>query len=83
MKAVHPVHHRTTPKAQQKREKEGTRLEDKSGTLGLLVTTKLEVLASLEGELDNVSICSTGADHCDVPVPWSCTVCTLDGERPS
>jgi hypothetical protein len=28
-----------------------TRLEDKSGTLGLLVTTKLEVLAALESEL--------------------------------
>ena len=58
MKAVHPVHHRTTPKAQQKREKEGTRLEDKSGTLGLLVTTELEVLASLECELGRVSVCS-------------------------
>jgi hypothetical protein len=31
-----------------------TRLEDKSGTLGLLVTTKLEVLATLEGELCKV-----------------------------
>jgi hypothetical protein len=56
VKAVHPVHHRTTPKAQQKREKEGTRLEDESSTLGLLVTTELEVLASLEGELKVVSI---------------------------
>ena len=55
MKAVHPVHLKTTPKAQQKREKEEMRLEDKSGTLGLLVTTKLEVLASLEGELNYVS----------------------------
>jgi hypothetical protein len=55
VKAVHPVHHRTTPKAQQKREKEGTRLEDESSTLGLLVTTELEVLASLEGELIIVS----------------------------
>lgn len=34
------------------------RLEDKSGTLGLLVTTKLEVLASLEGELGQVSACT-------------------------
>jgi hypothetical protein len=51
VKAVHPVHQKTTPKAQQKREKEEMRLEDKSGTLGLLVTTELEVLASLEGEL--------------------------------
>lgn len=56
MKAVHPVHPKTTPRAQQKREKEEMRLEDKSGTLGLLVTTKLEVLASLEGELRGISI---------------------------
>jgi hypothetical protein len=51
VKAVHPVHRKTTPKAQQKREKEEMRLEDESGTLGLLVTTKLEVLATLEGKL--------------------------------
>jgi hypothetical protein len=31
------------------------RLEDKSGTLGLLVTTKLEVLATLKGKLMTVS----------------------------
>jgi predicted histidine transporter YuiF (NhaC family) len=35
------------------------RLENESGTLGLLVTTKLEVLASLEGELKNVSCVMT------------------------
>jgi hypothetical protein len=35
----------------QKPNKEIERLEDKSGTLGLLVTTQLEVLAALEGEL--------------------------------
>jgi hypothetical protein len=58
VKAVHPVHRKTTPKAQQKREKEEMRLEDESSTLGLLVTTKLEVLATLEGELKNVSYCS-------------------------
>jgi hypothetical protein len=56
VKAVHPVHLKTTPKVQQKREKEEMRLEDKGGTLGLLVTTELEVLASLEGELKVVSI---------------------------
>jgi hypothetical protein len=42
---------KTTPKAQQRREYKGTRLEDKGGTLGLLVSTELEVLASLEREL--------------------------------
>lgn len=41
---------KTTPRAQQKRE-QGIRLEDESSTLGLLVTTQLEVLASLESEL--------------------------------
>jgi hypothetical protein len=51
VKAVHTARQKTTPKAQQKREKQGMRLEDESGTLGLLVTTELEVLASLEGEL--------------------------------
>jgi hypothetical protein len=51
VKAVHPIHPKTTPKAQQKREKEEMRSEDKGSTLGLLVTTELEVLASLEGEL--------------------------------
>jgi hypothetical protein len=35
------------------------RLEDESSTLGLLVTTELEVLAALEGELSFVSIFST------------------------
>jgi hypothetical protein len=50
-KATHPVRLKTTPRAQQKREKEETRLEDKGSTLGLLVTTELEVLASLKGEL--------------------------------
>lgn len=54
---VRPIRLKTAPRAQQKREKEGTRLEDKSGTLGLLVTTKLEVLASLESELAYVSCC--------------------------
>jgi hypothetical protein len=51
VKAVHPVRQKTTPKVQQKEKRKVTRLEDKSGTLGLLVTTELEVLASLEGEL--------------------------------
>jgi hypothetical protein len=35
----------------QKPNKEMERLEDESSTLGLLVTTKLEVLAALESEL--------------------------------
>jgi hypothetical protein len=35
----------------QKPNKEIERLEDESSTLGLLVTTKLEVLAALESEL--------------------------------
>jgi hypothetical protein len=56
--AVHPVHLKTTPKVQQKREKVEMRLEDESSTLGLLVTTELEVLASLESELKVVSVCS-------------------------
>lgn len=55
-RAIHPIRLKTTPRAQQKREKQGKRLEDKSGTLGLLVTTKLEVLASLESELRMISI---------------------------
>ena len=55
VKAVHPVHQKTTPKAQQNEKRGVTRLEDESGTLGLLVTTELEVLASLEGELRSVS----------------------------
>jgi hypothetical protein len=42
---------KTTPRAQQRRENKGTCLEDEGGTLGLLVTAKLEVLASLEREL--------------------------------
>ena len=40
----------TTPSA-QKKEKTRRRLEDEGGTLGLLVTTQLEVLAALEGKL--------------------------------
>lgn len=39
----------TTPRPTKREER--MRLEHKSGTLGLLVTTKLEVLASLEREL--------------------------------
>jgi hypothetical protein len=73
---------KTTPRAQQNREQE-TRLEDKSRTLGLLVTTELEVLASLEGELclglDVVRW--VGIDDSGQVVP--CTECTLVGERPS
>jgi hypothetical protein len=42
---------KTTPRAQQKRQNRGMRLKDKSGTLCLLVTTQLEVLASLKSEL--------------------------------
>ena len=42
---------KTTPRAQQRREYNGTRLEDKGSTLGLLVTTELEVLASLKCQL--------------------------------
>jgi hypothetical protein len=45
------------------------RLEDESSTLGLLVTTELEVLATLEGELRKVSICSIIARFC---VPYLC-----------
>ena len=55
MKAVHPVRQKTTPKAQQNEKREMTRLEDEGSTLGLLVTTELEVLASLESELLRVS----------------------------
>jgi hypothetical protein len=40
-----------TPRSCKKRGKKGTRSEDESSTLGLLVTTELEVLASLEREL--------------------------------
>jgi hypothetical protein len=50
IEAVHTVRLKTTPRTQQKRET-GMRLEDESGTLGLLVTAELEVLASLEREL--------------------------------
>ena len=59
----HSIRPKTTPRAQQKREKEDARLEDESGTLGLLVTTKLEVLASLEGELlhGQPCVCRCGA----------------------
>jgi hypothetical protein len=70
VKAVHPVHLKTTPKVQQKREKEEMRLEDKGGTLGLLVTTELEVLASLEGELEIVSAYSS-------VVEWMRRTCAL------
>lgn len=35
----------------QSRRKESTKLEDKSSTLGLLVTTQFEVLATLDREL--------------------------------
>jgi hypothetical protein len=55
VKAVHPVRQKTTPKAQQNEKREVTRLEDEGGALGLLVTTELEVLASLEGKLQCVS----------------------------
>jgi hypothetical protein len=40
-----------TPRPCKKRGKKGTRSEDKSSALRLLVTTELEVLASLESEL--------------------------------
>jgi hypothetical protein len=73
---------KTTPRAQQKRE-QGTRLEDKSRTLRLLVTTELEVLASLESELCLglwlLDAFCTFAWEQAVP----CRKCTLDGERPS
>jgi hypothetical protein len=39
------------PRSPSKEENKGTRLEDEGGTLGLLVTAELEVLASLEREL--------------------------------
>ena len=48
--SLHAVMH--NPKAQQTQQMVVVmRLEDKSGTLGLLVTTELEVLAALEREL--------------------------------
>jgi hypothetical protein len=40
-----------TPRPCKKRGKKGTHSEDESSALGLLVTTELEVLASLEREL--------------------------------
>lgn len=59
------------------------RLEDESSTLGLLVTTELEVLASLEGELClglvNVRWGSWSFSGDNVP----CTKCILVGARPS
>jgi hypothetical protein len=39
------------PRRPSKEENKGTRLEDEGGTLGLLVTAELEVLASLKREL--------------------------------
>jgi len=54
VEAVHTVCLKTTPRTQQKRET-GMSLEDESSTLGLLVTAKLEVLASLERELSELA----------------------------
>jgi hypothetical protein len=53
------------------------RLEDESSTLGLLVTTELEVLATLEGKLNFVNVCSTIARFCASYLCLGLALCAL------